>query len=65
MCRKIRKERQLTEFENPQNIVENSSYGPVPFRLWCRYESERFKRSGLKPVIRENRGRRIALFCSS
>lgn len=64
MCRKNRKEkeRQLTDYENPQNIVEGSSYGPVAFQIWCKLEAERFTKSGLKPAIRPNKGGRIALF---
>lgn len=64
MCRKSarKKERQLTQFEDPDQIVEGSSYGPVAFRDWCRLESKRFKQSGLHPVVHANGGGRIALF---
>lgn len=64
MCKgKKERERQLTHYEDPQSIVEGSSWGPVDFRLWCKLEACRFARAGLRPAIREeDRSGRIALF---
>lgn len=62
MCRERKRQQQLTHFEDPKQIVEGSSWGPVAFRLWCKFESERFAKAGRRPAIRENGGGRIALF---